>query len=112
MRSVEEQMKEIKRRRDISRAGQNLRRKMIGEAAFAGVCAAMMIIVACLLPEVRQASEQSPVRQYGSMILKMPAAGYVLIALLAFALGVAVTLLCQHWKERKALESEKEREDE
>ena len=40
------------------------------------------------------------------MVLKMPSVGYVLIALLAFILGVAVILLCQHWKQKK----EKERE--
>ena len=64
----------------------------------------MMIAVICFLPELRQASEQAPVRQYGSLILALPAAGYVLIALLSFALGVAVTLLCQHWKRQKELE--------
>ena len=106
MRSIEEQMKEIKRRKQIYQAMKSLRRKMIAEAVSAGACVVMMIAVLCFLPDLRQASEQAPVRQYGSLILALPAAGYVLIALLSFALGVAVTLLCQHWKQRK----EKERE--
>ena len=106
MRSIEEQMKEIKRRKEVYQAMKSLRRKMIAEAISAGACVVMMITFVCFLPELRQASEQAPIRQYGSLILALPAAGYVLIALLSFALGVAITLLCQHWKQRK----EKERE--
>ena len=106
MRSIEEQMKEIKRRKDIYQAMKSLRRKMIAEAVSAGACIALIIAVVCFLPELRQASEQAPIRQYGSMILALPAVGYVLIGLLSFALGVAVAFLCQHWKQRK----EKERE--
>lgn len=106
MRSIEEQMKEIKRRKGVYQAIKSLRRKMLAETVSAGACVVMMIAVVCFLPKLRQASEQAPIRQYGSLILALPAAGYVLIALLSFALGVAVTLLCQHWKQRK----EKERE--
>ena len=106
MRSIEEQMKEIKRRKGIYQDMKALRRKMIAGAVSAFGCAAMMIAVICFLPELRQASEQAPIRQYGSLILALPAAGYVLIALLSFALGVAVTLLCQHWKQRKEREQE------
>ena len=104
MHSIEDQMKEIKRLNGIYQAMKSLRRKMIAEAVSAGVCVVMMISVVSFLPELRQASEQAPIRQYGSLILALPAAGYVLIALLSFALGVAVTLLCQHWKQRRDLE--------
>ena len=104
MRSIEEQMTEIRRRKGIYQAMKALRHKMIAEAVSAGICAAMMIAVVIFLPELQQASEQAPVRQYGSLILALPAAGHVLIALLSFVLGVAVTLLCQHWKRQKDLE--------
>ena len=104
MRSIEEQMKEIKRRKGIYQAMKDLRKKIIAEVISAFGCVIMMIAVICFLPELRQVSEQAPVRPYGSLILALPAAGYVLIALLSFALGVAVTLLCQHWKQRKDLE--------
>ena len=106
MRSTEDQMKEIKRRKEIYQSMRSLRRKMVTEAIVAGGCIAMMIVVICFLPELHLASEQAPIRQYGSLILALPAAGYVMIALFAFVLGVALTLLCQHWKQRK----EKERE--
>ena len=106
MRSIEEQMTEIKRRKGIYQDIKTLRRKMIAEMVSAGICIAMMIAVICFLPELWQASGQAPIRQYGSLILVLPAAGYVLVALLSFVLGIIVTLLCQHWKKRK----EKERE--
>lgn len=106
MRSIEDQMKEIRRRKEIYKAMKSLRRRIIAEAAVCGACVVMMIAAITFLPEIRLASEQTPIRQYGSLILVLPAAGYVLIALLSFILGVAVTLLCQHWKQRK----EKERE--
>ena len=106
MRRIEEQMEEIRRRKEIYQALKSLRRKMVMEAVSAGACVALLGLVAGYLPELRQASEEAPIRQYGSMILMLPAAGYVLVAILSFALGVAVTLLCQHWKKWK----EKERE--
>lgn len=106
MRSIEEQMKEIRRRKAIYQSIKDLRRKIIIEASVSGVCTAMMIMVVCFLPRINEVAVQAPIRQYGSMILSVPSVGYVLIALLSFILGVAVTLLCQHWKQRK----EKERE--
>ena len=106
MRSIEEQMKEIERRKGVYQALKSLRSKLIAEAVTAGACVVMMIAVFCSLPELRQVSEQAHVRQYGSLILALPPAGYALAALLSFVLGAAVTLLSLHWKKWK----EKERE--
>ena len=106
MRSVEEQMKEIQRRKAIYQAIKTIRQKIIMEASVCGVCAVLMIAVFHLLPGLEQAAVQAPARQYGSMILSVPSVGYVLTALLAFIFGVAVTLLCRHWRQWK----EKERE--
>ena len=63
MHSIEDQMKEIKRLKGIYQAMKSLRRKMIAEAVSAGVCVVMMISVVSFLPELRQASEQAPIRQ-------------------------------------------------
>ena len=38
---------------------------------------------------------------YGSFLLSREAGGYVLIALIAFVLGVAVTLLCLHYRKKQ-----------
>ena len=106
MRDIKDQMREINRRKEIYASMKALRQKMIAEAVACAVCAAMLIAVVCFLPRIQQASEQAPVRQYGSMILEMPAVGYVLVALLAFILGVVVSQLCSHWKQWKKKEDE------
>ncbi len=45
---------------------------------------------------------------YGSSILSPSAGGYVLIGVLAFALGVVVTLLCVRWREKRLAQSREE----
>jgi len=106
MQSIEDQMKEIRRRREIYQSMKTLRKKMLIEAVICGVSAAMMIGVICVLSEIRTVSEQASARQYGSFILKMPAAGYVLIGLISFVLGLTVGLLCQQYRKRKELETQ------
>ena len=44
--------------------------------------------------------------RYGSLLLAAPYIGYVIVGILAFALGICVTLLCIRLKELR----EKERE--
>ncbi|MBO4681521.1 MAG: hypothetical protein J5623_06415 [Clostridiales bacterium] len=106
MRSIDEQMNEIRRRKDIYAEAKSLRKKMIAESATGIACLALMISAAIFLPNINIVRDDAPILQYGSMIQSLPVIGYVLIALLAFATGVAMTLACIHWKEHK----EKERE--
>ena len=94
MRSIDDQMQEILRRKEIYQAMKALRQKMLLETAVCDGCGALLIAVIAFLPRLNAFTDQAPIRQYGSMVLKMPSLGYVLIALLAFILGVAVTLLC------------------
>lgn len=104
MRSIDEQMGEILRRKAAYAAAKALRRKMIAAASACGGCVAALIAVIALLPRLDAASGQAPIRQYGSMVLKLPAAGYVLVAALSFALGVAVTLLCRYARQYRERE--------
>ncbi len=106
MRSNEELVRGIRRREAVYQSLKTLRRKIAAEAAACGVCAVLIAAVVCVLPEIRQATAQAPACQYGSLILAQPAAGYVVIMLLSYALGTAAVLLCRHWKQWK----EKERE--
>lgn len=43
---------------------------------------------------------------YGSFLLSAETGGYVLVATVAFALGVCVTLLCARYQKRKSLHKE------
>jgi len=47
------------------------------------------------------------VQNYGSLLLEEPYMGYVMVCVLAFALGVCMALLCVHWKALKQKEQER-----
>ncbi len=106
MRDIEEQIKEVNRRREIYTDIKKLRRKIIGEIAAGLICVMLVVTVACNIPALDQVSEQTPVKQYGSMILAVPTVGYVLISILFFVLGIVVTLLCQHYRKHKEKEQD------
>ncbi len=73
-------------------------------AAAALFCA--LLAVTALLSGGSPAPEGGTV--YGSSILSPSAGGYVLIGVLAFALGVVVTLLCVRWREKRLAQSREE----
>ncbi len=106
MRSIEDQMNEIRRRKDIYAKNKILKRKMIGEISTGVVCLALMIAVAFVMPTIEMRQDKAPLLQYGSVIHSLPVIGYILIALLAFAMGISVTLACFHWKEHQRKEQE------
>ena len=106
MRSVEEQMNEIRRRKDIYAKTKILKRKMIGECAVCIVCLALMAFGAAFLPKINIGSDHAQILQYGSVIKSLPVIGYILIAILAFIMGSAATMACIHWKEHKKKEQE------
>ena len=106
MRSIDEQMNEIRRRKDIYNQKKILRNKMIGECSVGVVCLILMISGAVILPGLDFSGDHAQILQYGSVIKSIPVIGYLLIAILAFVMGVAVTMACIHWKERKEKEQE------
>ena len=106
MHDIEEQISEVNRRRKIYTDIKRLRKKIIGEITAGLICVVLVITVASNIPALELISEQTPVKQYGSMILAVPTVGYVLIAILFFILGVVVTLLCQHYKRYKEREQD------
>ena len=106
MRSIDEQMNEIRRRKDIYSEIKTLRRKMIAESIVSVVCLGLVISTVMFLPKLDFVRDNAPILQYGSMIQSLPVIGYILIALLAFAMGIAATMACIHWKEHKKKENE------
>ncbi len=75
MRDIKDQIKEVNRRREIYTDLRKLRRKIIGEVAACLICVMLVVTVACNIPALERVSEQTPVRQYGSMILVVPTVG-------------------------------------
>lgn len=104
MRSVEEQMIEINRRRKC----YEYRRKNIVTVIVGAVLFVALVSVIALAPTVSKSIERNTVTVLGSTIFDEKVGGYVLVALIAFALGICVSLWCIRTKEQKDL---KERKD-
>ena len=104
--TTEEALAEIMRRSDqiIIRRDRRACRRLSGAA---GALLTALVLVIALLPETAATAYNGSV--YGSFLLSAEAGGYVLAAVIAFALGVAVTLLCL---KRKKLSSEDKTKEE
>ena len=100
MRSTAEQLSEIQRRRDCLLKEQARKRKISVDLIAAAVCVFLMAVTAFYLPSAAEASDYEVQQQYGSVILNAPHLGYVVIGVLAFLLGVFLTLFCFHLRRR------------
>ena len=99
MRSIEAQMKEILRRKEAYLA-QRQAQRLAGLGAGLG----MLLTVALLLaPGITGAAPQPRASTLGATILGPEAGGYVIVGLLAFALGVVITLLIQRRKKAQGM---------
>ncbi len=104
--TTEEAMAEIMRRSDeiTDRRNRRAKRALSGTA---GTLLGLIILVISILPGGEKASVRS---LYGSFLLSPEAGGYVLVGVLAFALGIVITLLCLKLRRQKTEENEKEDE--
>ena len=99
----EKAMEEIMRRSDQVKKRRNKRVcQVMAGASFA--LAALLILVLSRLPVQADGGVVGTV--YGSFLLSAEAGGYVLATVLAFTLGVTVTILCVKLREQKALEND------
>ena len=105
MRSTDEQLQEIMRRSEIIKEKHTLRRSLLTDAAASGLCLALLIAVILYAPVFHAAQAQSTSSQYGSLLLATPYIAYIIVAVLAFAAGICITLLCYHWKRLKEQET-------
>ncbi len=98
MRSTDEQLLEIMKRAEVVKEKRTIRNQIYASLAASGVCVALLVVVAVYLPRLEPLTQKNEMQQYGSLLLAAPYTGYVVVALIAFALGVCVTLLGVHWK--------------
>lgn len=97
MRSVEEQMTEILRLKAQYTLKKEIRRLSTAAAGLAVILIAAVIRVPAMTDTVSAGS----MSVYGSTILGSEAGGYVIVALLAFALGIVTTTALQKAKRLK-----------
>ena len=103
MKTIEAQMAEIGRRKRYYRA-RRAERRLAGLCA--GLCA-LLIAALMLAPGVTGSPVGASGSVLGATILGPEAGGYVIVALLAFGLGVVAALLIQKRQRIKADADEK-----
>lgn len=106
MRNTDEQLREILRRAETVKEKRSIQKRLRASALASCVCVILLIAVIGSLPRLTVLSQDIAAGQYGSLLLAAPYMGYVVVGVLAFALGVCVTLLSLQWRKLK----EKERD--
>ena len=97
MRSHEERVAETKRRIAARQREKRLRRNTITMASAVAACLAVLVGVSLAMPGIAaniQTGDYSGFETTASIFHGGAALGYIVIGLLAFLLGVCVTVLC------------------
>ena len=97
MRSHEERVAETKRRIAKMEREKRLRRNTITAASAVAACLALIVGVSFVMPDIAvkiQTGSYAGFETAASMYGGSAALGYIVIGLLAFLLGVCVTVLC------------------
>lgn len=103
MRSIEDQIAEITRRRSYYTERKKIRRLSYLATGIGTLLAAALLLV----PGVRGTIGISNTL-LGSMILGAETGGYIIVALLAFALGITITLIIQKYRKNNKDKIQKE----
>ena len=107
MRNTDEQLQEIMRRAETVKEKRSIRKRLRASALASCVCVILLIAVSIYLPRLTAISQDTAAGQYGSLLLGAHYTGYIVVGVLAFALGVCITLLCLHWKALRQKEQER-----
>ena len=114
MRSLEERVAETKRRIAKMEQEKRLRRDKITMISAAAACLALLIGASLAMPGIAaniQTGDYSGFETAASIFHSGAALGYIVIGLLAFLLGVCVTVLCFRLRQMNR-EDEQDRESE
>ena len=100
MKTTEERMKLISQRTDELKKEikikENLKKRRTVSAGCMAACIMIVVCAGALMPSLIKTAENGDVTyRYGaaSIISEAPAAGYVIMGLMSFALGVCLTLV-------------------
>ena len=115
MRSHEERIAEVKRRTAARERAKRLRRGRIAIVSAAAACLALIVGASLAMPGIvvrLQSGDHTGLETAASMYGGSTVLGYIMIGLLAFLLGVCVTILCFRIRrmEREEPQSEKSEE--
>lgn len=119
MRSNEERVVEVKRQIAEKERKKKLRRSRIAAVSAVAACLVLIVVLSLFMPGIAgqlRPGGYSDYEMVASMFGENGALGYIIIGLLAFFLGVCVTILCFRIRllnrEEQSVEDKKEdRED-
>ena len=111
MRTSEERVKELHRRMQVRRQDRLRRRFYLIAVSSGAVSLAAALIFAVGLSRLSvEVPQQTIIGAAGSIFADHRALGYVVVALMAFCLGAAVTVLCHRLQRRMTEEHGDDRE--
>ena len=104
MKDIDEQMEEVLHRADMIK--QEKADRSVRLYKVLAVCAGLAIVItaALLMPVLSGTVSPDDKTVYGSIMLGSPYLAYILIAVLAFVLGMSVAILCMHIEKGKKAE--------
>ncbi|WP_418270301.1 DUF4179 domain-containing protein [Hominenteromicrobium sp.] len=115
MRSHEERVAETKRRIAKIEREKRLRRNTVTMASAVAACLVLLVGVSLAMPGIAakiQSGDYSGFETAASIFHGGAALGYIVIGLLAFLLGVCVTILCFRLRQmNRECEQDRESED-
>lgn len=97
MRSTDEQLRLVRERANMLRR----RRSMFRYGVSAACCLLLILVLVVAMPDVSGNVVPPEEAAFGSLLLTSPMLSRIVIGILAFVLGVFVTLLCVHRSARR-----------
>ena len=107
MRSTEDQLLEIMKRADHIKEKKADQKALLSYALSACACILLMVVTVLNLPRTSSSAAPQTGGHYGSLLLDTSYMGYIVIGVLAFLLGISVTLLCLQLRKIRKKESER-----
>jgi len=102
MRTNEERINAMHTRAAVLRREKRKRQTRLTGGVSIALCLVLIVVLAAVMPRLPLASAGTPSIMTGSIFAESGALGYIIVALLAFLLGVSVTVFClrlKKWRE-------------
>lgn len=107
MRNTDDQLREIMKRADHVIERKDAQKTAISYAVSSFACFVLMIVTSLYIPGISSSGVVKTHEQYGSLLMNTAYMGFVVIGVLAFILGVFVTLLCMQIRKIRKGESDR-----
>lgn len=96
MHQIDEQLSEVLKRTEIIKGKTQLKKHILTEVVTSVMCFAFIVLSVVNMPASGATADDET--RYGSLILSSRNMGFIVVGVLAFIIGVCVTLLCLNWK--------------